>query len=567
MAKETEQQRIKRIKGERAGYFARLSLLFFKNRRFTAIFMTLLIAFGVLSYTTLLQREGFPSVDIPVSFGSGAYFVDDSDQVDKDVAKPLGEIVRGVEGVEDVTTFADRNFFQVVANLEDGTGNIEGNERIREAIASSDVLPDGVMVEVPDFDATRYLGEYDLLVALYGPLDTDPEVLEAEAKKYAAEFEKDEIVEKAGVESLFSMGIDPRTGKQVTQQTSFNRVGTDDGQGFQFFNATVIGITGASGDELDLFELNDVVEQRIDAIQIENGDQLKLEVAANFTDQINNEISSLQNNVFTGLLVVTIISALMISWRVSILTAVFMVSVIFVTSAILLLLGYSLNTLTLFALVLALGLFVDDATIISESIDANKDKRLKKTEIVKHAINNVGSASFAGTLTTIMVFFPLMFIGGILGSFIFLLPLTVIVALATSLLLSLTLLPFLSHFSILTDKNLGSKGWNNPIPDYLERAINALKTNRKVGIPWAIFAVSLSFIFIMGSGFYFQKLSFNIFPSSKDADELGLIMAFDPGSSIDGVSAIADEVNGVVKDVVGENLRGVVYGGDDLPNT
>lgn len=520
-----------------------------------------------MSYTVWLRREGFPPVDVPIAISTGTYFVNNAEKVDADVAQPLSEVIAGVDGVETVTSLADNNFFQLNASLEDGVTNTQGSERIRSAVEASQVLPEGVKVNYLSIDAAKFLGEYDILVALYGPTGTDPGTLEQAAYDIAREFESIEIVAKAQAEPLFSTGFNPTTGEQETQQTSFGRFGSNQGGGFQFYESTVIGITGVGDDELDIFQLSEEVRQRIDDVSPQLPDGLSLSVAADFTSNIDTQVSSLENNVLTGLLAVTIISALMISWRVSILTALFMVSVIFVTMLLLLLVGQTLNTITLFALVLALGLFVDDATIISEAIDAAKDRQLKKAEIIKRAINSVGSASFAGTLTTVLVFVPLLFISGVLGQFIFYLPFTIILALMVSLVLSLTLIPFLSHYLVLTDKNMDRRPWLNPVPIVLANMIRRLKTKRMVGIPWALAMFGLSLAFFGLTPFYLSRLGFNIFPNSKDSNELGVFVSFDPGTTIEQAEDISDSLNQTIQTVVGDELVQVVYAGDTLPST
>src|SRR3712207_2339392 len=71
--------------------FQRISLFFFQRPRHTAILWLLITVFGIASYTTLLKREGFPSVETPLATAQGAYIVNDAAQVDREVSKPLSE--------------------------------------------------------------------------------------------------------------------------------------------------------------------------------------------------------------------------------------------------------------------------------------------------------------------------------------------------------------------------------------------------------------------------------------------------------------------------------------------
>src|ERR1041384_6458188 len=122
-----------------------------------------------------------------------------------------------------------------------------------------------------------------------------------------------------------------------------------------------------------------------------------------------------------------------------------MLTVIATTLGVLFLGGYSLNTITLFSLVLCLGLIVDDTIIMVEAIDAQRRRLKDRREIVHIATRKVSRAMVAATSTAILSFAPLLFVGGILGSFIRAIPVTVIAALLVSLLVALIFIPTFAH--------------------------------------------------------------------------------------------------------------------------
>lgn len=556
------------MKKQRTSGFAYISRFFYQHRFISLLLVAAVFIYGALSYTTLLRREGFPSVQIPYSFAGGTYFVDDADLVDRDVTKPLGELVLGIEGVNSVTTTASDNAFQLQAELDSSLSTEGANERIASAIESAEILPDGASIEFINVDAAKFLGEYDMLVSLYTKESaTTPEVLTAQAEDLSRELSALALVDHADVQELLSSGVSPLTGQEVTTQTSFSRVAVQDGDQVRFFDSIMVGVAGVGGEDLDIFDLSDQVRGRISELNAEMGDgDYTIDVAADYTEGISTQIASLQNNILTGLVAITIVSFIMIGWRVSLVTAVFMLAVVLATLAILYIFGYTLNTITLFALVLSLGLFVDDATIISEAIDANKSPKRKGADTIRRAINGVGTASFAGTATTVLVFVPLLFIGGILGEFIFLMPLTVIISLAASFVLSITLIPFLSRYTILTKANLSKTHWHNPLPDWLASMVKNLTAKPKVGVPWAIAMIGLSVLFLMLSGVFASKLTFNIFPKSKDSDQLLVSIGYAPGTTIEEAETIADDVNAIVSSTLGQNLRRAAYGTDALPS-
>ena len=124
-------------------------------------------------------------------------------------------------------------------------------------------------------------------------------------------------------------------------------------------------------------------------------------IGADFASDVRAQLSNLTSNLLFGLLAVAIVRYLLIGWRTAVVTAVFMATVMLVSMIGLWAIGYTLNTITFFGLVLTLGLLVDDAIVISESIDANRGTDPAEggasLSIVQRAIDRVGAASFAGS--------------------------------------------------------------------------------------------------------------------------------------------------------------------------
>ncbi len=559
------------------GFFGNLSLYFVDRPRFTATLMIAVIGFGFLSYTTFIRREGFPPVDIPISIIQGRYFADDASLVDKQVAAPLTESVAEVPRVEAVMTTSFDNSFFLIATLSSGTGG-EVKEEIQSVIDNT-VLPEQAQLTIPDFDAAKYFGKYDIILSIYSTQDASTHELEDKAQFVADTFMELDLVGVSSVESLFREGISPQTGESVVEQVAFAKVGVRETPEAEvtYYNSIAIGLSGHTGEMLDIFEMGSEVDDKIAELNEELGDGYMLTISADNRTSVAGQISSLQSNVVSALIAILIVSALIITWRVSVLMAIFVVSVLSITVGVLYLLGSTLNSLTLFGLVLALGLFVDDATIISEAIAARKKKYKGVRDVIGHAVSSVGSASFAGTFTTILVFAPLLFITGILGEFIVVLPATIIVALLVSLILSLILIPFLSQFTILTKKSVSLKPSNSPLlwvgnaviwtGNGLANMIRKVKTNKKIGIPYALVMFSLSIVFILGSGQFASKLGFNIFPPTKDADQILVVIDYDDGTDIEGAQVISKSVDSVVATSVGSDLVAVNYGGSNLPNT
>ena len=422
--------------------------LFASRPRKSVLLWVAVLAFGVISYLFLLPREGFPPVDVPISIGSGGYFVDDADKVDADVTQPFGDAVLARPEVESVQTFSRTSSFSVIANLESGVTSIEGAAVMEEVRRTLD-LPPEAQVFTQSIDASKFLEEgYDILIGVYADPGTAGAELEAAANAIVGDIIHPDIA-SAQVEGLFDRGVNPDTGEAVELEVSFNQL---TGQDNDFRPSIAIGVKANDG--VDSLGIRDATDAALANVIAEGNlpDGFEAVVAIDFATLVRQQISSLQGNVLTGIIAVALIALVWISWRASIITALFIFTVLAASVGGLYIVGISLNTISLFALILALGLFVDDAIVITEAIDAFREEGEDHLTTIRRAITRVGSASVSGTLTTVLVFAPMLLIGGILGGFIRILPITVILSLLTSLILSLVFIPVAARYLLLPAK-------------------------------------------------------------------------------------------------------------------
>ncbi len=303
-------------------------------------------------------------------------------------------------------------------------------------------------------------------------------------------------------------------------------------------------------------ELYDRVQEKLDSIK---SDKFATVVTGSEAASVREQIHGLQTSLSEGLIIVAIISLALISWRAGIATSLSMATILLATIAGLKVFGYTINTITLFALILSLGLIVDDTTIVAEAIDAGQKEGKNKREIVALAVKRVARASTTGTLVTMLAFAPMIFIGGILGSFIRALPVTIIISLAFSLLVSLSLIPFLARHLILSDKTKVKEQSRNPIirAEHLISSglANAITWTR--GSKWRRFgmslaAVTLGIASLLGSFGFFGKLKFDIFPPTKDGNDMTITVRFAPGTSIAKAEEVTDKADKIMADTLGE---------------
>ena len=550
--------------------FARISLYFFDRPRFAIGLWLLIFVFGIISYTTLLKREGFPDVSIPYSFINGAYLVDDAAKVDADVGGPVSDIVRKVDGVTMVDAQSSDNFYTIIIQYEEDINSSAGNAAVEKAVRAAGVLPAETVAEFKPLSPEINDRGDDMLVAFYadGTNVSTPEL--ADKGKQAAKFLADnQSAPDVGLSELidpFAKGINPATGQEEISQKTFDRFGFRDGEQTKFVESVEIGIQGVKG--FDVLELDEQVNKAVNELNKSGDfDGYEAKVSYSLAPSIVMQVDDLQRSLAEGLLAVLLVSAILIAFRAAFITVSAMIMVIMATLGLLFAIGYSLNTITLFSLILCLSLIVDDTIIMVEAIDAQRRKVKKARDAVEKSSRKISRVMVAATLTATIGFAPLLFVGGILGSFIRAIPITVIAALFVSLIVALTFIPVLSRYVILRPHQLGIGNKKESLSHHLERYIARtlarpilwMQHSRKRQFGLGLSAVLAGLVFIGAGGSFFQKVPFNIFAPSRDSDLLGAQLVFEPGLDIAGAQAVADRANQVIAEETGSNFKQASY--------
>ena len=539
---------------------------FASRPRPSVVLWALIAVFGVLAYTTFLPREGFPPVDVPVAIAAGGFFVDDQDLVDQEITVPLAELASELDGVDSITSFSRDSSFSVIANLDSDVSSAEGAAALQQLIDDNDFPPDAQFF-TQSVNASKFLNEYDLLIGVFGPADATAADLEAAAGAVVDGISHPDIAE-ARVEELVESGINPATGEPVSLQTSFNQLTNSDNQ---FRSSIAVGVI--ANPDVDSIAIRDAADEALEEASAGLPDGFNAIVALDQARIVEMQIASLQSNVVLGIIVVAIVALLLISWRASIITTLFLFTVLAASVGGLFFAGITLNTISLFGLILALGLFVDDAIVITESIDAFRDDEADSDNphdptgdlaVIRRAINRVGAASMSGTLTTVLVFAPMLLIGGILGGFIRILPITIILALLISLLLSFVFIPVAARFLTLrapkADGPLVRAG--ERLAEFIA-SLPAITGTKGMVVGVALFLLSI-IMMVVGLVGFAPNVGFNIFPPANDSTAISLEITYQPGTEIDTAQQIATEVNQAAEGLLGDELlQGYLFIGSD----
>lgn len=544
------------------GAFIALSTFFYKHLLFSAAFWLSLVMFGVLSYTSFMQRQGFPSIEVPISVVRSTYFVNDRSVVDTEVTKPLLSAIEKVDSLKSTEATSTDNTSVIVVEFEGDVTSQQGADRIESKLRDV-TLPDGASAEAQPVFASRFNNDYDVVLSVFSDKKNVLE-LSNQATYIADELQDTFPQTEVEVITQLQQGTNPQTGQAVTQQTQFDLYGVQRGDEISVESSVGVGI--ALPDDQDIISFDNALQDELSSLRDSKVlDGSDVQVAADFASSIRQQVSSLQQNLATGLVLVVLVCCIFIGIRAGLIAALGMGVTLTTTIGALYLSGLTLNTITLFALILTLGLIVDDTIIVTEALESERAKGGKPLEAIKVAIKRIALASLAGTLTTMLGFAPLLFIGGILGDFIRVMPITIITSLAVSFIVSITFIPFMSHWLA---KDEGRRVKHSPLRAFrdfesrtaalLVKPLKTANTTRKKLLRSGV-AIVISIAFMLAGGYYFSQLNFNIFPSTKDTNALILSLDFAPGTSLSDAELKAREAIGELSDTIGQYVTSVTF--------
>jgi multidrug efflux pump subunit AcrB len=210
--------------------------------------------------------------------------------------------------------------------------------------------------------------------------------------------------------------------------------------------AVIFSVTKKSG--INTIELVDRLNAYIAAqspLLAQSG--LKFTLLDDQTTATREAIGVMERNALQGLLFVLLICWVFLGWRIAVMVGIGIPFSLAGTFIILNATGNTINVSVLLALVIALGMLVDDAVVIVEAIYYRMQRGEAALDASVNAVREVGTPVLASVATTMSAFLPLMLLPGILGKFMFVIPFVVTLALAISLIEAFWMIP--AHLSVL----------------------------------------------------------------------------------------------------------------------
>ena len=244
-------------------------------------------------------------------------------------------------------------------------------------------------------------------------------------------------------------------------------------------NVPAVFVTVQQKDNTNIFHVLEGVKARIRAFDSELPGTIDLEYVFDQSVSVADRLNTFFGNLLQGLVLVGIVVLIAVGFRAAgIVILVIPFSILF-GIGFMDLSGYGLQQMTIAGLVIALGLLVDNAIVVTENIARFMRQGYSRFEAAAHGTSQVGWAIVSATVTTVLAFVPMMLMGNVTGDFIRSMPLTVVFTLGASLFLSLTFTPYLSSKFLNVEKSSKRRirQWMNKFVETayrrtLDRALN-----------------------------------------------------------------------------------------------
>jgi multidrug efflux pump subunit AcrB len=272
-----------------------------------------------------------------------------------------------------------------------------------------------------------------------------------------------------------------------------------------------------------------------------------IDLIVNFdqADNVNDRLSGLFTDFLIAILLVAI-TLLPLGYRAAIVVMISIPLSLSIGIVLLNLMGYSLNQLSIVGFVVALGLLVDDSIVVVENIERWIREGYSKLDATLKATEQIGMAVLGCTVTLIIAFMPLVFLPEMSGEFIRSMPIAVISSILASMLVSLTVVPFLS--SRFLKKHEGHEG-GNIFLRILKRIISGTYSkwlDYAIQKPWI--TLSIAFVIFLASLQIIPVIGFSLFPASEKPQFLVNIYS-PPQSSLVYTDSVTKKVEKELKKI------------------
>jgi len=544
----------------------------------TSIFLLafMILLFGVQAYIAM-PKEKYPDAYFPQVMITAPYFGNSASEIESLITRPIEKELKSINGIEDITSTSIQDFTMIMAKFGTDVDIDEAVDDVKEAVDKAKVELPNDMDQEPAIREMNVSDQPIVVVNIAGPFTMDQ--LRNYAEFFQDEIEEVKEVSKVDMSGALDrevkINVDLR--KMESVQVSFTDIetaiarenmsmsageivnnefrrsirvlgqfkGVDEIKdviiksenerpiyirdlaeveyGFEerttyarVNSFPVISLEVKKRDGQNLLSAIDNIDARIKELKPRFPEELEITKFNDLSISTRDEVANLENSIISGVILVTLVLLFFLGLRNAVFVGIAIPLSMLIGILFLFIFDVSLNIVTLFSLILALGLLVDNAIVTVENIYRYMDEGYTGKESAKFGASEVAMPIIASTATTLAAFLPLMFWPGIMGQFMKYFPITLICVLSSSLFVALVINPVLTASFMKIDntaatKDVKSRSRRNTLI-WLIVMIAGIVIAHLMDIMWlrnilgfALILTILNFIFLRPASFAFQQ--------------------------------------------------------------
>ncbi len=580
-----------------------------RQKKLALVFTISVIALGLLSLNNI-QRDQFPVVDFEVMSIVTAYPGASPEDVEQNITNTVEDELNNISGIEKFTSTSRAGVSSVVVTLSQDVGDIaELKQEIRNAVNRIKSLPEEV-VDLPRVTDHKTSSKsiikisigsdqlnYAKLRSVVDSIANSIELIDGVSEVSKQGYLDKEIQIRINPEKLYQYELSlPQVMSAITQRNQRYTVGSNHHQQqektivvLSKFDAaddvsdvivkstfeglvirlkdiatiesgnveekSIVRVNGKKGfilrikkqAQADVITTVDLVKDHMDKMVNKYDRKIDIFYSSDMSKYVRNRLDIVTNNGLIGLLLVLVVLGAFLSFKTAFWVAVSLPVSLLGTVALLGITGETINLVSLAAMILVLGIVVDDSIIVAESIHHYKQTGENRFKSAVHGFKRVIMPVVTTILTTILAFSSMFLMGGTMGKFIYVIPLVVIFALTLSFLEVSLALP--AHLAGSTEKQK-THNWF----EYFEEKFDKFLT-KVLKIRYWVVAI-FSIILVISLYFASTQMKFALFPS-VGVDTINARMTMPVGSSLANTEAKATQVEALITRIVGDELISV----------
>ena len=317
------------------------------------------------------------------------------------------------------------------------------------------------------------------------------------------------------------------------------------------YNAVTLSIGKQKGG--DAMQVSSVILEKIEALKkdlIPN--EVEVTVSRNYGATASHKVSELLSHLLIAIISVSLVVMLAMGWRGGLVVFLSVPVTFALTLFSYYFMDYTLNRITLFALVFVTGIVVDDSIIIAENMHRHfKMKRLPFKQAALYAINEVGNPTILATFTVIAAVLPMAFVSGLMGPYMSPMPIGASIAMLISLFVALTITPYLGYIFLREkeDKTKESKPTKtleeSTIFKFYKKTLDPLLDHKKYR--FAFFGINIFLLLATSSMFLTKAVAVKMLPFDNK-NEFQVIIDMPEGTTLERTDMVTKEIAQYIKE-------------------